>query len=138
MVSWLINDYAKYKPFPRAVAINLNRDTDDLENFLKIKPSKNIVLMSSALESARGIISKEDRSQQTIDTIENVKTKYQIVSYFFQMVHLIYPLKRVEKLYNQWWIFLFGWHNEQIKQLAAAHKNSEAESCLLAIIFITF
>jgi len=31
---WLINDYAKVNPFPRAVAINLNRDTDDLENFL--------------------------------------------------------------------------------------------------------
>tara|TARA_Y100001938_G_C8095280_1_gene437718 strand:- start:1452 stop:2489 length:1038 start_codon:yes stop_codon:yes gene_type:complete len=30
----LINDYAKTNPFPRAVAINLNRDTDDLENFL--------------------------------------------------------------------------------------------------------
>lgn len=95
--------------------------------------------MSSALESARGIINKEDRLQQTIDTIENVKTKIPNCFILFSDGSPNIPSEKSREVIQSMVDFsVWMGNNEQIKQFAAAHKNSEAESCLLAITLLLF
>ena len=95
--------------------------------------------MSSALESARGIISKEDRLQQTIDTIENVRTKIPDCFILFSDGSPNIPSEKSREVIQSIVDFsVWMGNNEQIKQFAAAHKNSEAESCLLAITLLLF
>ncbi len=95
--------------------------------------------MSSALESARGIINKEDRLQQTIDTIENVRTKIPDCFILFSDGSPNIPSEKSREVIQSMVDFsVWMGNNEQIKQFAAAHKNSEAESCLLAITLLLF
>lgn len=95
--------------------------------------------MSSALESARGIINKEDRLQQTIDTIENVRTKIPNCFILFSDGSPNIPSEKSREVIQSMVDFsVWMGNNEQIKQFAAAHKNSEAESCLLAITLLLF
>ena len=104
-----------------------------------IIPNRNIVLLSSALEAARGVISKEDRLQQTIDTIKNLREKIPGCYILFTDGSPGIPAENSRNIIQSLVDFsVWMGNDEQIKQFAAAHKNSEAESCLLANTLFLF
>jgi len=101
--------------------------------------NKNVVLMSSALESARGVISKEDRLQQTIDTIKNVREKIPECFILFTDGSPGIPSEESRQVIQSMVDFsVYMGNNEQIKQFAEAQRNSEAESCLLIHTLMLF
>ena len=104
-----------------------------------IKPSRNVVLLGSALEAARGVISKEDRLQQTINTIKNLREKIPGCYILFADGSPGIPAESSRQIIQSLVDFsVWMGNNEQIKHFASTHKNSEAESCLLAMTLILF
>ena len=99
---------------------------------MSLLPDKNLFIVTSALNSASGVISNEDRFKQTIDTLENIRKKVEnpIILFTDGSPTKVedYKLEKISKLVN----ILVCWNDDtDISGLAAAGLKSQAEIVLL-------
>ena len=97
-----------------------------------IVPDKNLFIVTSALEPRVGVITKEDRFNQTIATLNNLKRKVPeaIILFTDGSPVLCDPeyVKEISKLVHA----ELYWHEDaQIKDFGMFGKKSEAEILLL-------
>jgi len=95
-------------------------------------PDKNLFIITSALEPRIGIINKEDRFQQTIDTLKNLKQKVPDALIIFSDGSPVEPDENSRKEISKYVNCTMYWCNDdQIKDFANFGKKSEAEILLL-------
>lgn len=97
-----------------------------------MKPDKNLFIVTSALEPTIGVISKEDRFEQTLTTLKNLKEKVPSAFILFSdgSPEAIEDEKtnQIAKLVNGQ---VYWAHDEQVRELSKTGRKSEAEITLL-------
>ena len=95
-------------------------------------PNKNLFIVTSALEPRIGLINKEDRFQQTIDTLINLRKKVPEALIIFSDGSPVEPDEKSRKEISKYTNCTMYWCNDdQIKEFAGSGKKSEAEILLL-------
>ena len=101
-----------------------------------MKPDKNLFIVTSALEPTIGVISKEDRFQQTVAGLKNLKEK---VPNAFILFSDGSPGACDDNSMKQIAKFIDGavyWsHDDQVRELSKTGRKSEAEIALLLKTF---
>ena len=95
-------------------------------------PDKNLFIVTSALEPRMGVITKQDRFEQTINTLKNLKNKVPDSLIIFSDGSPVEPDEESRKEISKYTNCTMYWHNdEDIKDFANFGKKSEAELLLL-------
>lgn len=93
---------------------------------------KNLFIVTSALEPRIGVISKEDRFEQTIDTLKNLKEKVPDAVILFTDGSPVLPDEKNRQEISKYINAGMYWSEDsQIKDFANFGKKSEAEIILL-------
>jgi len=93
---------------------------------------KNLFIVTSALEPRIGVISKEDRFKQTIDTLKNLKEKVPDAVILFTDGSPVLPDEKNRQEISKYINASMYWSEDsQIKDFANFGKKSEAEIILL-------
>ena len=95
-------------------------------------PDKNLFIVTSALEPRMGVITKQDRFEQTINTLKNLKNKVPDSLIIFSDGSPVEPDEESRKEISKYTNCTMYWYNDdQIKDFANFGKKSEAELLLL-------
>tara|TARA_B100000900_G_C20520984_1_gene692142 strand:- start:521 stop:1225 length:705 start_codon:yes stop_codon:yes gene_type:complete len=99
-------------------------------------PDKNLFIVTSALEPRIGLINKEDRFQQTIDTLINLRKKVPDALIILSDGSPVQPDEKNRKEISKYTNCTMYWCNDdQIKEFADCGRKSEAEILLLLKTF---
>jgi len=94
--------------------------------------NKNLFIVTSALEPTMGVVSKEDRFYQTVDTLQNLKQKVPNAFIIFSDGSPVEPSEKNREEISKYVNASMYWYNDvQIRDFSGCGKKSEAEVLLL-------